>query len=235
MNTLTSRSGRALAAWTLLGLAAYALLPWYFLQQQSLWAALPGVWGGDATASGVVQAALHGRPWLWTGVAGLLIAGAGLLLPVGRAQGGVLVAGALLGLAGLLASGFAIGAPGWSYQTLEAWFGPLEHGQFGMGWGGFVAIACLVMLLGAGIARLGFFRGDRVALLAAWGRCYAGGVGMGRCTTAGLPRHGHAVCGVCRWRPAACLQHHRWLQRFGWHGCRVDVPGHCPCGRAGGR
>ena len=67
MNTLTSRSGRALAAWTLLGLAAYALLPWYFLQQQSLWAALPGVWGGDATASGVVQAALHGRPWLPAG------------------------------------------------------------------------------------------------------------------------------------------------------------------------
>ena len=160
MNTLTSRSGRALAAWTLLGLAAYALLPWYFLQQQSLWAALPGVWGGDATASGVVQAALHGRPWLWTGVAGLLVAGAGLLLPVGRAQGGVLVAGALLGLTGLLASGFAIGAPGWSFPALEAWFGPLEHGQFGMGWGGFVAIACLVMLLGAGIARLGFFRGD---------------------------------------------------------------------------
>lgn len=160
MNTLTSRSGRALAAWTLLGLAAYTLLPWYFLQQQSLWAALPGVWGGDATASGVVQAALHGRPWLWTGVAGLLVAGAGLLLPVGRAQGGVLVAGALLGLAGLLASGFAIGAPGWSFPVLETTFGALERGQFGMGWGGFVAIACLVMLLGAGIARLGFFRGD---------------------------------------------------------------------------
>ena len=89
MNTLTSRSGRALAAWTLLGLAASALLPWYYLQPPSLWAALPGVWGTDATASGVVQAALHGRPWLWTGVAGLLVAGAGLLLPVGRAQGGV--------------------------------------------------------------------------------------------------------------------------------------------------
>ena len=141
MNTLTSRSGRALAAWTLRGLAAYALLPWYFLQQQSLWAALPGVWGGDATASGVVQAALHGRPWLWTGLAGLLIAGAGLWLPVGRAQGGVLVGGALLGLAGLLASGFAIGAPGWSFPVLETTFGALERGQFGMGWGGFVAIA----------------------------------------------------------------------------------------------
>jgi iron(III) transport system permease protein len=160
MNSLTLRSGRAIAAWALLGIAAYVLLPWYFLQQQSLWAALPGVWGSDETASGLVQAALHGRPWLWTGLVGLLLAAAALLLPVGRAQGLVLVAAALGGLAGLLLSGFAIGAPGWVFASPEAWWGPLQRGQFGMGWGGFVALACLVMLLGAGMARLGFFRGD---------------------------------------------------------------------------
>ena len=69
-----------MAVWVLLGLAAFAVLPWYFLQQQSLWAALPGVWGGDATASGLVQAAVHGRPWLWCGMGGLVLAGLNLLL-----------------------------------------------------------------------------------------------------------------------------------------------------------
>ena len=160
MTVSALRSRRAIAAWALLGFAAFTVLPWYFLQQQTLLAGLAGVWGGDATASAVVQAAVHGRPWLWVGFAGLLLAAAGLLWPVGRRQGALLVAGASLGLIGLLASGFAIGAPGWSFESLEALFGPLERGQYGMGWGGFIALASLVALLGAGVARLGYFRSD---------------------------------------------------------------------------
>jgi iron(III) transport system permease protein len=160
MTVSVLRSGRAIAAWALLGFAAYAVLPWYFLQQHSLLAALAGVWGDDTTASGLVQAARHGRPWLWVGLAGLLLASSGLLLPAGRGQGRLLVGGASLGLIGLLASGFAIGAPGWSFESLEALFGPLERGQFGMGWGGFIVLASLVALLGSGIARLGYFRSD---------------------------------------------------------------------------
>src|SRR3990167_4484825 len=160
MTVSVLRSGRAIAAWALLGFAAYAVLPWYFLQQHSLLAALAGVWGDDTTASGLVQAARHGRPWLWVGLAGLLLASSGLLLPAGRGQGRLLVGGASLGLIGLLASGFAIGAPGWSFESLEALFGPLDRGQFGMGWGGFIVLASLVALLGSGIARLGYFRSD---------------------------------------------------------------------------
>jgi iron(III) transport system permease protein len=160
MRPSTLRSRRAIAVWALLGLAAYAVLPWYFLQQQSFGSALLGVWSHDASASGLVQASMFGRPWLWTGVAGLLIAGSGLFLPVGRGQGVVLVTGALVGLLGLLGSGFAIGVPGWSFPVLDAWLGPLDKGQFGMGWGGFVAVLCLIVLLGAGIARLGYFKGD---------------------------------------------------------------------------
>jgi iron(III) transport system permease protein len=97
---------------------------------------------------------------LWIGLAGLAIAAIGWRLPAGRAQGRVLVAGATIGLVGLLASGFAIGARGWSYASLEAAFGALPQGQFGIGWGGIVVIASLLVLLGAGIARLGYFRGD---------------------------------------------------------------------------
>lgn len=157
---MKSSAQRPLLVWVLLGLAAYALLPWYFLQRGSLWSAMPKLFGAAEWANGLTQAAVHGRPWLWTGVLGLLLAGAAALLPAGRRQGQGLVAGAFIGLLGLSASGFLIGAAGWSYEWLTAFLGALPKGQFGVGWGGFVVLVSLVMLLGAGLARLGYFRGD---------------------------------------------------------------------------
>ena len=154
------RTRRAVLAWLLLGLAAYALLPWYFQQDLGLLKALPGVWGGADTASGLVQALRHGRPWLWLGLLGLGLAAAGWRLQPSRAQGWLLLAGGGLGTAGLLASGFAIGARGWSFEFLAALFGALPAGQFGLGLGGALALLSLLMLAGAGVARLGYFRGD---------------------------------------------------------------------------
>jgi len=154
------QGSRVVLAWCALGLLAFALLPWYFLQTGSLWSALPGVFGSAETAGGLAQAVRHGRPWLALGLAGLMLACLSLALPAGRAQGRLLVAGATLGLAGLLGSGFAIGARGWSFAWLESVFGALPAGQFGIGWGGAIVIASLLVLLGAGIARLGYFRGD---------------------------------------------------------------------------
>ena len=154
------RARRIVATWLLLGLAAYVLLPWYFPQNLTLMKSLPGVFGGPDTASGVVQAAVHHRPWLWVGLLGLLVAGAGWLLPASKAQGWLWVGGAAAGLAGLLASGFAIGAQGWSFEVLGKLFGDLGQGQFGIGLGGALVLLALLMLLGAGIARLGYFRGD---------------------------------------------------------------------------
>jgi iron(III) transport system permease protein len=151
---------RALVAWLVIGLAGFSLLPWYFLQNATLWQALPRVFGGAETASGLVQAAVHGRPWLWLALAGLAVAVSGLRAPAGAVQGRWLASGALIGLASLLASGFAIGARGWSFAGLEATFGALPQGQFGIGLGGFVVIAALLVLLGMGIARMGYFRGD---------------------------------------------------------------------------
>ena len=154
------RARRVLAGWLLLGLAAWLLLPWYFPQDQGLWSAMPGVFGGADTASAVVQALRHGRPWLWSGLAGLAIAALAWLIPAGRRQGAVLALGALTGLVGLLSSGFAIGARGWSFQSLQSLFGALPAGQPGVGIGGAVLLLALLMLLGAGVARLGYFRGD---------------------------------------------------------------------------
>jgi iron(III) transport system permease protein len=160
LNRGRQRAQRALLGWGLLGLAAYALLPWYLPQNLTLLASLPGVFGGAETASGLVQALAHGKPWLWSGLAGLLLALLAARLPAGRRQGRLLIAGAGFGLAGLLVSGFAIGAQGWAFASLEGWFGALPSGQFGVGLGAALALLSLLMLLGAGIARLGFFRGD---------------------------------------------------------------------------
>lgn len=156
----TARTQRTIHAWILLGMAAYVLLPWYFLQRGSLWATLPYLFDGPVTANGLTQAWTHERAWLWSGLAGLLLAGLGAFLPAGRRQGWLLVVGALVGLLGLGLSGFLIGITGWTYEWTHAVFGTLEQGQFGVGWGGFVVVVCLVMLLSAGLARLGLFRGD---------------------------------------------------------------------------
>ncbi|MEO7055608.1 MAG: ABC transporter permease subunit, partial [Caldimonas sp.] len=154
------RGRRTLIAWLALGALAFTLLPWYFPQNLSLLAALRGVFGGDETASALVQAIWQGRPWLWLGGAGLLLAARGALLQTGREQGGWLVAGAALGLAGLLATGFGIGARGWAFDLFGQWFGALPVGQSGFGLGGALTLLALLMLLGTGLARLGFFRGD---------------------------------------------------------------------------
>jgi iron(III) transport system permease protein len=151
---------RALLGWAALGLAAYALLPWYFPQNTTLWRALPGIFGGSETASGLVHAFVHGRPWLASGITGLGLCALAAALPAGRRQGLVLLAGAALGLAGLVGSGFTIGATGWSFDVLNGWFGALAQGQYGIGLGGALALLALLMLLGAGVARLGYFRGD---------------------------------------------------------------------------
>lgn len=155
-----ARAQRVLLAWVLLGLAAFALLPWYFPQNLSLWKSLPGVFGGSETASGLVHALAHGRPWLWVALAALALCGVAWRLPAGRTQGVALLVGAGLGLAGLIGGGFTIGATGWSYEVLNGWFGALAQGQFGIGLGGALVLLAFLMLLGAGVARLGYFRGD---------------------------------------------------------------------------
>ncbi len=155
-----SRAQRVLLGWLLLGSAAFVLLPWYFAQNLSLLKSLTGVFAGSETASGAVQALQHGRPWLWGGLVGLALCSVAWRMPAGRSQGWTLVTGATLGLLGVVGAGFAIGATGWSWGWLTSVFGNLAGGQQGMGLGGALLLLALLMLLGAGIARLGYFRGD---------------------------------------------------------------------------
>ncbi|MEO5843318.1 MAG: iron ABC transporter permease [Caldimonas sp.] len=139
---------------------SFALLPWYLPADISLWQALAGAWSGPDSASGFVQAMRHGRPWLAVVVPGLAIAALGLRAASRQRQGTLLSGGALVALGGLLASGFTIGATGWSFAVLAHAFGSLPVGQPGIGLGGALALLAFLIVLGAGFARLGWVRGD---------------------------------------------------------------------------
>ncbi|MEY3473637.1 MAG: putative 2-aminoethylphosphonate transport system permease protein PhnU [Pseudomonadota bacterium] len=148
-------------AWALGGLTACVLLPWYFPQDLTFAQTLAGVLGGPNTASAVVQAVVHGRWWLALPPLAFALASAALIgLAPGRTQGAALLACAGLGLVAVLAGGFAIGLQGWSFALLADWFGDLPRGQIGIGLGGALTLLVLLVLLGAGLARRGRFRGD---------------------------------------------------------------------------
>ena len=155
-----ARDGRSVATWLAVAGVSFVLLPWYFAADRSLAQALADVWGGADSASGIVQAARHARPWLWIVPIGLAVAALGTRARARTRQGALLVAGASIALAGIVGAGFAIGLSGGSFDVLARAFGPLPTGQPGIGWGGAVTLVALLMLLGAGAARLGWVRGD---------------------------------------------------------------------------
>ncbi|MES3003580.1 MAG: iron ABC transporter permease [Pseudomonadota bacterium] len=146
--------------WVAIGVLGYLALPWYALQDGNGLFAVGRVFGADDAANGVMQAIMYGRAWLLIGLVGLAIAAAGAMRAPGKSQGTLLLLGGALGAIGLAASGFAIGAKGWNGEALNTLFGELSKNQFGIGWGGFVALTSLVVLASFGIARRGFFKGD---------------------------------------------------------------------------
>ena len=128
-----------LFSWLSLGLLAFVLLPWYLPQNLTFLQSLAGAFGRGEAGSGLLLG--WQRPWLWCGPVALLLAGPALWLRPGRVQGLWLLAIAALGLLGLLGTGFGIE-------------------RQGIGLGGALVLLSLLMLLGAGVARLGCFRGD---------------------------------------------------------------------------
>jgi iron(III) transport system permease protein len=119
--------------WVAVGFLAYLILPWYAIQEANGLSKIPQVFANEQAGNGLMQAASFGRPWLWLGLAGLVVAAAGAALPAGRRQGAVLLAGGAPGLLALLASGFLIGARGWSFESMTTSAGrarcaPAGHG-----------------------------------------------------------------------------------------------------------
>jgi iron(III) transport system permease protein len=159
--TLNQHPDKAVRLWLVAGLLAYLVLPWYAIQDTAWYRVLPEILQGAETANGLVQALVHGRIWLLCGLAGLAVAAVGLKRPPGKAQGLWFLAGGLLGSAGLVVSGFMIGAKGWSFAALNTTWGTLAVNQFGIGIGAFIALLALVMIFACGVARRGFFKGDQ--------------------------------------------------------------------------
>ena len=155
-----ARDRHAITAWLALGALSFTALPWYLVGDLGLLDSLRGTWLAGDAAAGAVHAARQDRPWLWAVPVGLAIAAAGALAGSRRRQGLLLLAGSVPALAVLMLAGFGIGATGWSFEGLGRSFGVLSTGQPGLGLGGALSLVALLMLCGAGVARLGAFRGD---------------------------------------------------------------------------
>ena len=102
---------RAPLLWSVAGLLAAALLPWYALQEglgSGGWIA--GLWSSEDEASGIAQALAHGRPWLAPPLLALLACCLLSLLPLPRERRGTaLLTVAALGLVAFAAQALAIG------------------------------------------------------------------------------------------------------------------------------
>lgn len=149
--------------WQILALAGFLLLPWYAVED--------GFWGFGWLVDGypfdqdyapaIVLLLQGAKPWLWP-VAGFLLLPC---LALGRprtdrfAQRALLAAGGL-GVAYILGQGFTIGLRGWNFGWLEAWLGPLDDRQFGMGYGALLAAGGLFFLFTMGCAARGAVNGD---------------------------------------------------------------------------
>ena len=165
---------RAVAGWLAVGAIGFVAVPWYMLEASLLSSAWLTNFNDATNAPALLQAAKHGRTWLWP-VGALLLAGCALLTP-GLDRNLRARALMVLGAAGFLytfAQGFAIGAQGWSFDALTRAWGPLSGKQYGMGLGAALALCAFSMLFALGLAERGNFGGDGfiagsiVAILAA--------------------------------------------------------------------
>jgi len=154
---------RTVALWLAVGLTGFTVLPWYGIEY--------GFWNFEwlsegypldgASAPGVLQVFLGGKPWL-APLALFLLAPAAVLR---RRKSDPLFAKVLLlagggGLAYLLIQAFAVGLNGWQLGFLEALFGPLEARQFGLGYGALLVSTALLFYVTQGLAARGAVKGD---------------------------------------------------------------------------
>ena len=156
----TQREGRADALpVSLLALAGYALLPWYWLDFS---AGGPGLGSWPAGAAGPAAVlALAGAWWLLPIIVPLGLSVVASLRPrgaPGRAR--LLVVAGLRGLVVTLGQGFGIGLKGWSWAWLGALAGTSGPSQAGIGLGGAVVLSAFLLILCRGLAEFGWCRGD---------------------------------------------------------------------------
>ena len=135
-----------------LGWIGFAVLPWY----------LGDGYAFDPAGSGLALGLAAGRPWLLPLALPLLLGLVPVLRPRENAgAGGLWLIG--IGAAGLVwlgVEGIAIGHRGWSFACLADLFGTSGPTQAGMGYGAFLTMLALLMLLCHGLAARGACAGD---------------------------------------------------------------------------
>ena len=113
---------RAPLAWSIAGLLAAVVLPWYALQEgldSGVW--LSGLWSSEDYASGLGQILAQGKWWLAPVLAALVACLAVALLPLERErQGTLLLLASGIGLVLFVAQALGIGLRGWTADWLNA-------------------------------------------------------------------------------------------------------------------
>ncbi len=130
---MARKPNAAIWLWVAAGFLGYLLLPWYAIQDTAWYEALPQVFGAAEGANGPHAGAHAGARLALRRAGRLVLCTVGGLQRPGRGQGRWLLAGGLIGALGLIASGFLIGARGWSVAAFSGAFGELAVNQFGIG------------------------------------------------------------------------------------------------------
>jgi iron(III) transport system permease protein len=157
---MMDRQARAVLAWLAAGAAGFVALPWFMLPDSVLSAGWLRAFASRDNAPALLQAALHGRTWLWPIGVALLVGASALWSSDRRVRSTILLAVGGAGFVYTLAQGFAIGARGFAFGALTQAFGPLSAGQYGMGLGATVVLAAFVTLFSLGLSMRGYFKGD---------------------------------------------------------------------------
>lgn len=148
--------------WIVAGWLGFVLLPWYGIEEFFGFEWLFDGFPFDADYAPAAFLIGQGeKQWL----APLLAALIGPLFVLGKrktdpAYARILIASGAFGFGWMVAQGLGIGIRGWSFDWLEALFGPLGDRQYGMGYGALICAAAFLFIFTQGIAARGAINGD---------------------------------------------------------------------------
>ena len=151
---------RTLRLWLVIGAIGFLFVPWYSVQDSLFGIAWIKNFTAKDNAPALLQALMHGRVWLLP--LGVLLMACVPLLRVrsDRAtRGAWLMAVGAAGFVYLALQGFAMGARGFAFESLDA-TAKLSTGQYGMGLGASLVACTFAMIFSRGLAARGFFKGD---------------------------------------------------------------------------
>lgn len=162
MQSSSKKTFPVLIFWVIVGWVGFLILPWYGIEDFWTFEWLVDGYPSDSDYAPAIFLIAQGEK-LWLTPLLLPLIGGLFAYRLGKEHAlyaNILILAGAFGFAWLIAQGFGIGLRGWSYDWLEAAFGPLDDRQFGMGYGAMLVSACFLFLLTQGIAAKGAVNGD---------------------------------------------------------------------------